>query len=362
MSTSPLEDCISLRTEEKTTTTSDNDKRLLVWFITGNPGLIEYYRTFLTLVFDSLRSTYSDHSIHVTGISLAGFETTSTSSASGPRNLEDQINYIDVKLAEAVPATIAKGKGQDSEGSGATRVILIGHSVGAYILLEALRRQKTRCAAGYGHGSRVKYIGGICLFPTITHIAKSSSGRKFSLLSALVPLFPLVVGLLSNLIFSWLPSIALHKLVAFVTGMTREAAVVTTSFLQSRNGVRQSLALAEDEMRTITADRWDDELWSVVPATVGDTGHDRPQDNVSKLFFLFGRNDHWVADETRDEIIAARGAAMAVSSQGATDNKDHRPLMEIDDSGIPHGFCIKHNEPVAQKVLGYINHTIAEYW
>jgi pimeloyl-ACP methyl ester carboxylesterase len=62
------------------------------------------------------------------------------------------------------------------------RVIIVGHSVGAYILLEILRRHRERLLGNpkddAADGMRIE--GGICLFPTVTHIAKSKSGRKFS--------------------------------------------------------------------------------------------------------------------------------------------------------------------------------------
>jgi pimeloyl-ACP methyl ester carboxylesterase len=62
------------------------------------------------------------------------------------------------------------------------RVIIVGHSVGAYILLEILRRHRERLLGNpkddAADGMRIE--GGIYLFPTVTHIAKSKSGRKFS--------------------------------------------------------------------------------------------------------------------------------------------------------------------------------------
>lgn len=102
-------------------------------------------------------------------------------------------------------------------------------------------------------------------------------------------------------------------------------------------------------MRMIREDTWGDELWVVVDGDemVGDGGRregkERRKGKETKLFLLFGTNDHWVADETRDELIAARAAVSKVDSrqqrQGEAD-MDLRPKMEIDGSGIPHGFCI----------------------
>lgn len=146
-----------------------SEKKLLVFFITGNPGLIGYYQTFLTLCYDSLRSKYKDHSIHVFGTSLAGFSVAEEENHEDPFDLEQQIEYIDQTLSRQVSSTSSKDSTTDS-----TRVILIGHSVGSYILLEVLRRQKSR------HDHNIRIISGICLFPTVTHIAKSPSGKRIS--------------------------------------------------------------------------------------------------------------------------------------------------------------------------------------
>lgn len=79
-------------------------------------------------------------------------------------------------------------------------------------------------------------------------------------------------------------------------------------------------------MKTITVDAWDDELWGISKAQ-------KPDSNKTKLYFYFGTDDHWVANETRDELIAARAAT------GKTGNED-KPTMEIDTHSTPHGFCI----------------------
>lgn len=45
------------------------------------------------------------------------------------------------------------------------------------------------------------------------------------------------------------------------------------------------------------------------------------------------RQDHWVADHTRDALIAAR-------AQIKDDLASSKPVMMIDQDGVPHGFCI----------------------
>ena len=75
--------------------------------------------------------------------------------------------------------------------------------------------------------------------------------------------------------------------------------------------------MARDEMNEVTEDRWDDDVWGTA------------MQGTTNLFFYFGKNDHWVADKTRDDLVAARGCS--VSS---------RTKMVIDEVGVPHAFCI----------------------
>lgn len=83
--------------------------------------------------------------------------------------------------------------------------------------------------------------------------------------------------------------------------------------------------MGRDEMERIGADAWDAEIWGA--AHPSPTGVPRP-----KLFFYFGKNDHWVADHTRDDLIRLRGRQV--------DEEQWKPHMEIDDDNIPHGFSI----------------------
>ncbi|RMY96787.1 hypothetical protein D0864_05052 [Hortaea werneckii] len=128
--------------------------------------------------------------------------------------------------------------------------------------------------------------------------------------------------------------------------------------------------MARDEMHEITDDKFSDDIWgtsgnaddegkvlqskaSAVVIKQADASRDlhmrRP---TTKLYFYWGKNDHWVADNTRDTILAAR-------AQKATDEpmlEKSKPVMEIDRNGIPHGFCLQrvHSNLVAEKVANWI--------
>ncbi|PBP22738.1 hypothetical protein BUE80_DR006409 [Diplocarpon rosae] len=306
----------------------------LIYYITGNPGLIGYYNIFLQSLHPLLGASDPQVIYHIHGQSLAGFVDVPSDTRTTPYSLEEQIVFA---LSTLQSQRIPSGP---QEGQHYQNVILIGHSVGSYILLELIKR--------LGKSSPVKIKAGILLFPTITHIAKSPSGVRLSTLFR-IPNFPKKVEAVGKALIVLAPGNALRWLVGFVARMPREAAEVTTLFLRSRMGVWQALHMAKDEMDVITEDRWDDDIWGAEHEDLV------TQSEAPKLIFYFGQNDHWVADHTRDALIAARSR-----QEGAT--KSSKPVMLIDNSGIPHGFCIRHSETVAEKVGLWINELTADTW
>ena len=81
-------------------------------------------------------------------------------------------------------------------------------------------------------------------------------------------------------------------------------------------------------MQTITSDKWTDDVW----------GTSTTRDPPAKLFFYFGRKDHWVADRTRDEIIHVRGRKVT---------NGECPEMYVCEEGLPHAFCLSRSIPLS---------------
>jgi len=204
----------------------------LIFYITGNPGLISYYDAFLKtlhqLVTESL-STSGSEVVHIFGQSLNGFgdydgplQTTGL-----PHTLEDQIvSRLQLLNEQKIPSGPRKGQDYDS-------ITLMGHSVGTYILLELLQRLRRT-------SSSLNVTAGILLMPTIMGLAESPSGVKAA---PLLRIFGLPRGLhfLAKVLFWPLPVSALKWLVGKVLGMPNDAAAVTTRFLKSNMGVWQAL-------------------------------------------------------------------------------------------------------------------------
>lgn len=222
------------------TSASDNPfaSHHLIYFITGNPGLIAYYDTFLRTLHDLLpnptAASADSNVFHIYGQSLAGFDGDDEAYAkpsSPPReslySLEDQIQLHLKSLSELrIQSGPRQGQLHDS-------VILIGHSVGSYILLEIIQRLRQQ-------NSPLQIRAGILLFPTITHIAKSPSGVKISTLFR-IPNFPKKISTLVKALVWLLPKTFMERVVRVVTNMPDDAAKVTTGFLRSPMGVWQAL-------------------------------------------------------------------------------------------------------------------------
>lgn len=203
----------------------------LIYFITGNPGLIRYYELFLSKLRDCLSSSYSSKpqntSFIVHGQNLAGFADSDVDQLRDmPYSLQEQIEYVH----GIIDAQRIKVAGSERRFD---NVILIGHSVGAFILMEILNNLRAT-------KSDLKVQAGILLFPTVTHLAKSQNGVRLRPLLK-IPQFEWGVQKFATASLWWQPRSVVLKLVELVTGMPIEAADVTRGFLQSRMGVWQAL-------------------------------------------------------------------------------------------------------------------------
>ncbi|GAT29682.1 hypothetical protein RIB2604_03100150 [Aspergillus luchuensis] len=323
---------------------------ILVYFISGNPGLISYYYPFFTFLSDKLQSLSSSsskqkkdhHQFYIHGHSLAGFEVQPQSPLpTHYHNVEDQIQFIQHKLDSFVQATTTT---QSSSTVRRPRVIIMGHSVGTYIAMEVIRRHRERQTSAHANTTSTTdfdIICGVMLFPTVMDIASSPSGKKLTTLLSLIPHLALIVSIFARFLTTLLPDFALRALIKlFMADPPSQAVDTTCAFLKSKRGVRQALHMAADEMRTITTDKWSDDVWGIASSSgenTNDKVHNDDNGSTSRMFFYFGRNDHWVAEKTREEIIQAKAKSSSmVGGKGGTG-----PTMVVCEDGLPHAFCLR---------------------
>ncbi|KAF1986023.1 hypothetical protein K402DRAFT_378337 [Aulographum hederae CBS 113979] len=354
--------------------------KYLIFFITGNPGLIEYYRPFLTHLYSLLSFSPSPSSsssasktdqknveFEIYGRSLRGFEIddggTKKKSKTDENENEDahveknpqptllgdfyglraQITHISNSLREVA----ARGK---KEGDKPTKVILIGHSVGTYIALEVVRLARERREEG------LRVVGGVMLFPTVVDLGRSSNGRFFKPLLSF-PGIPLFLALLIRISTFLIPFFFFARCVTFFADVPPPSALITAALIKSKMGFCEVLYLARDELSQMCEDKWDEGIWGA--ATPSPSTPPAP-----KLFFYFGKTDAWVADETRDALFASRGRVRAgfggvgggkgEGKEKEKEGDEWKPVMMIDEIGAPHDFVLRHSIPIAEKSAEFI--------
>lgn len=156
----------------------DSRKRVLIFFIPGNPGLVEYYRQFLNLIRKRLndRESHTGTQYYLSGGSLAGFDVESGSrqtpatSQGLPLSLDNQVEDVYARLQATVIRLRAENNIQ-----GDLPVVLIGHSIGAYMVLETVAKWKRLAKQG---PTNMAITAGLCLFPTIYELNLSPTGRQ----------------------------------------------------------------------------------------------------------------------------------------------------------------------------------------
>lgn len=212
-----------------TYTGAQSESDTTVFFVSGNPGLIGYYHPFLSSLAQNLvdgsqpqtetSGTTKNTSFQIYGCSLGGFEIPSTDTKNGSvktakngghsakkqlYDLEDQIRFVHRKLVDLMHVNNTStndASGEQKSGSSSStpapkrKVILIGHSVGAYIAMEILRRHREGIpdienlssdfgtatgSADSSSSNSFDIIGGVMLFPTVKDIAHSPSGQKLT--------------------------------------------------------------------------------------------------------------------------------------------------------------------------------------
>lgn len=288
------------------------DSPLLV-FIPGNPGLIDYYVTYLDIIAKRFPT------FEVLAISHAGYQTTGDFVADGNAG-EREFFDLDFQVQHKYDVIKRHIDGRRRD------LYFLSHSVGGYILQRVLRLILQDKAMDVS----VKFVGLIC--PTIVDIAKSQSGVFFTRLFA-APAIPITVWMV--VLLHWvLPrflalSIIRHILAKPVRSdalllQAYENAVQTTYRLyELKRIVWQALTLAREELRVIHRDD-DFNDWFF---------RELPQSGVY-VWSFFAMLDYWVHDNTRDYILARYHDEQVPNLRFEVGEPDEMGVA------IGHSFCI----------------------
>ncbi|KAH0846477.1 hypothetical protein AYO21_11239 [Fonsecaea monophora] len=257
------------------------------------------------------------------------------------------------------------------------QVVLIGHSVGAYIALELVRlwherhhhRQQhqhisldtaanpsekgggddddmsTLATDSSESGTKIPPASSwaistcILLTPTIQDIHLSPSGRVATPALTYLPFLPsLAHTLLHTVLLKLLPSMWFAALVSRLTGMRAgsHGFETTMAFLQSKRGVKQALFMARGEMDEIRCDTWGQEVWGASHNhSHSDSWNAEDERGASttspRLFFWFAKKDHWVADVTKEAIFQRKPANVGVQRDRLARHRTNMELSETEE-------------------------------
>ncbi|CRG90352.1 hypothetical protein PISL3812_07395 [Talaromyces islandicus] len=322
-----------------------------IFFLPGNPGLVEYYAGFLDSLHQSLNSASSSSpGFHVAGCSFAGFETSSPSSTSSATrgkeqlySITEQTDFALEKLRQCITIT-----GSDKKEANQKKVVIIGHSFGTFVATEMMKRIHTEQLR-----EAFEVVGAVLLFPPIPDLEMSPRGSKLAALlrwKYLPGICSSLAGLVHILPVSWSNAIIRH-----VTAFPADALETTRAFFGSRTGVAQALYLGRLEIDDIKPSRWESAFQAISKLN-------SPQSRPPLIRIFFGKDDHWVLNELRDAFMYQYCDAAGPKKFGNDLNIEARidPSQDGDETSvvIPHDFSIRHSEHVVPYVVEYINEIV----
>lgn len=294
-------------------------------FIVGNPGLADYYTRYLTelqnLVHSDGRST-----IEIFCLSQLGHDPHALQPPQKMISLDEQIQ----NKANILQAISGRWNGKKTTIlANRPKLILAGHSIGAYMALEIVRRKLNPLPVSSVH----------LLFPALHQIGHSPNARRLSwLLKAddrpfLSPYAPSMLMLLTFFVslglrfIQFLPLPIVHFLVLCgAPSQPMEAIKITSDFILDSKCAQQAISMGREEMKLVK------KVQALNEAE--ESNHSHGQRNVHALpvklraYWAAGDLDGWAPESTRlavEEILGLQAyelpAAIIDKQKGLTPQK-----------------------------------------
>lgn len=272
----------------------------LILVIPGNPGVVGFYGTFMQTLHRAFNCRFP-----VWAVSHAGH--------CAPPDHMDMVQ--DASLAAELDVFGINGQIEHKLSflrkhvSRETRLVLIGHSIGCYIILEMMKRDP-----------ELKVLKAVMLFPTIERMAVTPQGRVVT---------PLIcqmryLSYLPVFLLSLLPESLKHSLVRLVLGGIRsldQTMVRPTVGLLSGDCAANAIYMGAQEMKKVL-----------------DRDNATIKKNLNKLIFYYGATDHWCPVDYFHDI------------KRDFPDGDFR----LCESGFRHAFVLDAGAKVAQMVVDWI--------
>jgi pimeloyl-ACP methyl ester carboxylesterase len=267
-----------------------NLSSLHTWFtfqlsclILGNPGIISYYDEFLTELHHESPST------SILGISLAGHEDYEVSS---PLSLQEQVDnkvrIVDMILSSTQFSSFVNDK---------PKLVVAGHSVGAYMAVQVLKRRP----------HNVDHL--FLLFPTLSYISQGSLFGKVSSALTSIPGASRIAAWIVFFLRLVFPIPLLALFVRLAHTLPGTSLSTTLAKLFNPASVRSFMHLAKYEFLNIQ-----------------DLDSDTLVKYAKRITAYYADKDKWVPKFAREQVIR-------IISQNGGD-------VFICNEGFPHSFSL----------------------
>jgi pimeloyl-ACP methyl ester carboxylesterase len=245
--------------------------------------VISYYDDFLTTLHHELPSTA------ILGTALPGHE---DYELERPLSLQEQV-VSKVSVVDAITSSPPFSFSTQEK----PRLILMGHSVGAYIAFEVLKQRP----------QTVHHI--FLLFPTLSHIGRGSLFARTAGLFTMIPFSARLVALIVSILRFMLPLPLLALILRFLYPLAGTALAIALSKTFTPSSAESFVHLAKHEFRGIRG--LDIQALSKY---------------AKRISAYYAVRDSWVPRFAREEIIQVLN--------------DHGGDAVICDEGFPHAFSL----------------------
>ncbi|XP_044145547.1 lipid droplet-associated hydrolase isoform X2 [Bufo gargarizans] len=281
-------------------TSDEAPPKLLFLIIPGNPGVVGFYKTFMQSLYCGFNRKYPvwtiGHAGHCSppiGMDMTDEHDHQIDDVFG---LNGQVEHKHFFLKQNVPADV--------------KLVLIGHSIGCYIILEMMKRSP-----------ELKVLKSILLFPTIERMAQSPQGKIMTpLLCSLryvvyMPLY--LLSFLPDVMKIFLVKLALRGIKS-----VDEASVVASLDLFRMECAANGMYMGSQEMlKVVERDN----------ATI--------KQHLNQLIFYYGATDNWCPVQYYEDI-----------------KKDFpKGNIWLCDKGYRHAFVLDSSKEVASLVINWSN-------